>query len=204
MDVREMAFQYHTDVNLLATLICDGTRVQAINAAGHLLRQFGSLRALMDADARSVGGAKHAKLQAAMELARRVLEETMERCDTLRQVSTTREYLMLRLRHHPDEVFAVLFLDIRNRVIAYEELFFGTIDGASVHPRQVVRRTLHHNAAALILAHNHPSGVAEPSRADEQITQRLKEALGLIDVRVLDHFVIGDGESVSFAERGLI
>ena len=116
----------------------------------------------------------------------------------------TRRYLTARLRHQPHEVFAVLFLDTRHRVIAYEELFHGTIDGTSVHPRQVVKRALHHNAAALILAHNHPSGVAEPSRADESITLRLKEALALIDVRVIDHFVIGDGQSVSFAERGLL
>jgi len=119
-------------------------------------------------------------------------------------VAATRRYLTSRLRHQPHEVFACLFLDNRHRMIRYEELFHGTIDGASVHPRQVVRRALHHNAAALIFAHNHPSGVAEPSRADEQITRRLKDALGLIDVRVLDHFVIGDGQAVSFAERGLL
>ena len=124
--------------------------------------------------------------------------------DALASVTHTRRYLTARLRHQPHEVFAVLFLDTRHRVIAYEELFHGTIDGTSVHPRQVVRRALHHNAAALILAHNHPSGVAEPSRADESITLRLKEALALIDVRVIDHFVIGDGQSVSFAERGLL
>jgi len=116
----------------------------------------------------------------------------------------TRRYLTSRLRHHPHEVFACLFLDNRHRVIVFEELFRGTVDGASVHPREVVRRALHHNAAAVILAHNHPSGVAEPSRADIRITRRLVEALALVDVRILDHVVIGEGDGVSFAERGLI
>jgi len=115
----------------------------------------------------------------------------------------TRAFLVLQLRDNPSEVFAALFLDNRHRVIAFEELFHGTIDGASVHPREVVKRSLYHNAAALILAHNHPSGMAEPSQADQRITQRLKEALALVDVRVLDHIVIGD-KLVSFAERGLL
>jgi len=108
------------------------------------------------------------------------------------------------LSSHPYEVFAVLFLDNRHRVLAFEELFRGTIDGASVHPREVVRRALHYNAAALILAHNHPSGVSEPSSADRRITERLQAALALIDVRVLDHIVVGHGEFTSFAERGLL
>ena len=116
-------------------------------------------------------------------------------------MAATRRYLMARLRHQPHEVFAVLFLDNRHRLIAYEEFFFGTIDGASVYPRQVVRRALFHNAAAVILAHNHPSGVAESSQADRCITRRLQEALAMVDVRTLDHFVIGD-EATSFAERG--
>ncbi len=126
------------------------------------------------------------------------------RSDVLQDPHTTGRYLMARLRDYPHEVFACLFLDTRHRVICYEELFHGTIDGASVHPREVVRRALQHNAAALIFAHNHPSGIAEPSDADRRITTRLRDALGLIDVRVLDHFVIGDGEPVSFAERGLL
>jgi DNA repair protein RadC len=116
----------------------------------------------------------------------------------------TKNYLKLQLVEKYQEVFACLFLDNQHRVIDYSELFFGTIDGASVHPREVVRAAINHNAAAVILAHNHPSGIAEPSRADTQITRRLVDALGLIDVRVLDHLVIGDGEPVSFAERGLI
>jgi DNA repair protein RadC len=112
--------------------------------------------------------------------------------------------LRSRLRDYPYEVFAVLFLDNRHRVIAFEELFRGTIDGASVHPREVVRRALALNAAAVILSHNHPSGVAEPSEADQRITTRLREALSLVDVRVLDHLVIGDGGCCSLAERGLL
>lgn len=116
----------------------------------------------------------------------------------------SRDYFKLRLDGLPQEVFACLFLDNRHRVLAYEELFRGTIDGASVHPREVVRRTLEVNAAAVIFAHNHPSGLTEPSQADIRITQRLKDALALIEVRVLDHLVIGEGEGVSFAERGLL
>lgn len=114
------------------------------------------------------------------------------------------QYIQLQLASYEHEVFAVLLLDNRHRIISYEELFHGTIDGASVHPREVVKTALRHNAAAVILAHNHPSGVAEPSQSDQSITQRLKEALALVDIRVLDHFIIGDQECVSFAERGLI
>lgn len=139
-----------------------------------------------------------------LEAARQAIEHKMQRGASFTSPAAVKEYLCAKLAGFEHEVFAVLFLDTRHRVIAYEELFHGTIDGTSVHPRQVVKRALHHNAAALILAHNHPSGVAEPSRADESITLRLKEALALIDVRVIDHFVIGDGQSVSFAERGLL
>ena len=115
-----------------------------------------------------------------------------------------RQFVRLHLAKREREVFAVMFLDNRHRLLAYEELFFGTIDGASVHPREVVKAALAHNAAAVILSHNHPSGVAEPSQADQRITQRLKDALGLVDVRVLDHLIVGEGEPVSFAERGLL
>ena len=118
--------------------------------------------------------------------------------------STVRTFLKIRLGQKEREIFACLFLDNRHRMIAFEELFFGTIDGATVHPREVVKRALKHNSAAIILAHNHPSGVAEPSQADQQITTRLKEACALLDIRILDHFVVGEGQPVSFAERGLI
>ena len=151
-----------------------------------------------------LGTAKYVQLQAGLEMARRYLAERLVRGDALTSPQDTRDFLMARLRGYPHEVFACLFLDNRHRMLSFEELFSGTIDGASVHPREIVKRALSHNAAAVILAHNHPSGVAEPSRADEMLTRRLKDALALIDVRTLDHIVIGDGEAVSFAERGLL
>ena len=181
----------------------------AVDLARELLQNFGSLRQLFDADAQKfcathgMGEAKYVQLQAVLEMSRRYLAEKLKRGDPLTDPDAVRHYLTSKLRDYRFEVFACLFLDNRHRVIQYEELFRGTIDGASVHPREVVRRALYHNAAAIIFAHNHPSGVAEPSQADERITQKLKEALQLIDVRVLDHFVIGD-HIVSFAERGLL
>lgn len=200
-----------SDAELLAIFLRTGVPGRsAVDLARDLLRQFGGLRRLLEVSYRNLcatpglGPAKFAQLQAALEMSRRVLEESLRRGDALRNVADTRRFLTAKLRHHPHEVFACMFLDARHRVIGFEELFQGTIDGASVHPRQVVKRALHHNAAALIFAHNHPSGVAEPSRADEQITLRLKDALSLIDVRVLDHVIVGDGQAVSFAERGLL
>ena len=200
-----------SDAELLAIFLRIGIPGRsAVDLARDLLQRFGSLRQLLEADEQEfcespgLGPAKYVQLQAVLELGRRYLETTLQRGDVLQSVADTRRYLTAKLRHEPHEVFACLFLDNRHRVLAFEELFHGTIDGASVHPRQIVKRALYHNAAALILAHNHPSGVAEPSRADEQITLRLKEALALVDVRVLDHFIIGDGEVISFAERGLI
>jgi DNA repair protein RadC len=200
-----------SDAELLAIFLRTGIPGHsAVDLARDLLTRYGGLRHLLEADEASfcegpgLGMAKYVQLQAVMEMARRYLEETLQRGDALQSVADTRRYLTAKLRHEPHEVFGCLFLDNRHRVIHFEKLFQGTIDGASVHPRHVVKRALHHNAAAVILAHNHPSGVAEPSRADEQITLRLKEALALIDVRVLDHFIVGDGESISFAERGLL
>ncbi len=200
-----------SDAELLAIFLRTGVAgLSAVDLARQVLGRFGNLRALLEADCRAfcsvrgLGTAKYAQLQAVLEMARRHLLENLQRHDTLQNPRDTRRYLTARLRSHPYEVFACLFLDNRHRVIACEELFRGTIDGASVHPREVVRRSLHHNAAAVILAHNHPSGVAEPSEADRRLTRRLRDALGLIDVRVLDHLVIGDGEAVSFAERGLL
>jgi DNA repair protein RadC len=149
-----------------------------------------------------LGPAKYAQLQACLEMARRHLGEALERGKPLTDPAATRKYLLAKLRDMPHEVFACLYLDNRHRVIAFEELFRGTIDGTSVHPREVVRAALKHNAAALIFAHNHPSGVAEPSDADRRLTRRLQDALALVDIRVLDHFVVGDGEVASFAERG--
>ena len=200
-----------SDAELLAIFLRTGKRgCSAVDLARELLTRYGGLRQLLESDQASfcagpgLGMAKYTQLQAVLEMSQRYLGETLKRGDALQSVADTRRYLTAKLRHHPHEVFACLFLDNRHQVIVFEELFYGTIDGASVHPRQVVKRALHHNAAALILAHNHPSGIAEPSRADEQITLRLKNALDLIDVRVLDHFIVGDGATVSFAERGLL
>ncbi len=200
-----------SDAELLAIFLRTGIAGKtAVDLARDILQHFGSLRGLMGADQKDfcafpgLGTAKFAQLQAVLELSTRHLAEQLQRGDALSDPATTRRYLSQRLRDFPYEVFACLFLDNRHRIICFEELFRGTINGASVHPREVVRKALTHNAAAVILAHNHPSGIAEPSEADRSLTRRLKEALGLVDVRVLDHIVIGDGESVAFAERGWI
>ena len=196
---------------LLAILLRTGVGGHnAVDLARRLLVEFGGLRALLEADRHvfcahhGLGVASYTTLQAALELGRRQLQATLVDRDCLDNPDATRRFLASRLRHLPYEVFACLLLDNRHRVIAFEELFRGTIDGASVHPREVVRLVLRFNAAAVILAHNHPSGVAEPSQADIRLTRRLVEALGLVDVRVLDHMVIGEGDGVSLAERGLL
>ncbi len=200
-----------SDAELLAIFLRTGAPgVSAVELARDLVSRFGGLRLLLEADRkafcahRGLGEAKFAQLQAVLEMARRHLAEQLERGDALTSPDATRRYLTARLRHRQQEVFACLFLDNRHRVIRYEELFTGTIDGASVHPREVVKKALGHNAAALILAHNHPSGVAEPSTADERITARLREALALVDIRLLDHLIVGDGEITSLAERGIL
>jgi len=200
-----------TDAELLALLLGSGTRgASALDLARALLEHFGSLRALLNADGprtlarRGIGPARYALLQAAMELFRRQLREALRSGPALASPEATRTFLLAHLRDKPYEVFCVLFLDNRHRLIAFEELFRGTIDRAGVHPREVLRATLAHNAAAVLFAHNHPSGVLEPSQADELITRRLKEALALIDVRVLDHFIVGEGQCFSFCEHGLL
>lgn len=200
-----------SDAELLAIFLRTGLPGRsALDLARDLLAAFGGLRPLLEADARSfcahkgLGDAKYVQLQATLELARRHLAESLSRGDALEEPASVRRYLVSQLRDRRNEVFAVLFLDTRHRVIAYEELFHGSIDSASVHPRVLVQRALAHNAAAVILAHNHPSGLAEPSRADELITGQIVAALRLVEVRVLDHFVIGEGVALSFAERGLL
>jgi DNA repair protein RadC len=200
-----------SDAELLAVFLRTGVRGQsAIDLARELLTRFDGLRGLLDCPpedfltVRGTGQAKYVQMRAALELGRRYLEAGLRRDDALTSPAATRRYLKLKLAGYQREVFACLFLDNRHRVIAFEELFFGTIDTASVHPREVLKAALRHNAAALILTHNHPSGVAEPSRADELLTRRLRDALALVDIRVLDHVVIGDGEPVSLAERGLM
>ena len=199
-----------SDAELLAIFLRTGMRgYTAVDLSRLLLSEFGSLKALMESDEaqfcehKGLGRAKYAQLQAVLEMSRRYLFENIQRGDALCSPQETREYLISRLRGYRHEVFACLFLDNRNRVIEFEIMFKGTIDGASVYPREVVVKALQKNAASVIFAHNHPSGVAEPSMADEKITQRLKHALSLVDIRVLDHVIIGD-EVVSFAERGLL
>ena len=198
-----------SNAELLALFIQTGTRgSSAVDLARMALDQTQGLRGLLDLDPdrlatiSGIGPARSALLKAAVELATRYLEERIRRSDALTSPAHTSQFLCARLRSRPHEVFACLFLDNRHRVISFEEMFRGTIDGASVHPREVAKRALELNAAALIAAHNHPSGVAEPSRSDRAITNRLRDALALVEVRLLDHFVIGDGEVVSFAERG--
>lgn len=198
-----------SDAELLAIFLRTGVAGQsAVDLARHLLLAFGGLRALLEADQPTfvghpgLGPAKFALLQAVLEMARRHLAERLRRDSALESPQAVRDYLKALLRHEPHEVFGCLFLDAKHRVLAFEALFQGSIDSASVYPRQVVKRALAHNAAALILTHNHPSGVAEPSQADRLLTQRLKEALALVDVRVLDHFIVGDGDPLSMAEYG--
>ncbi len=198
-----------SDAELVAIFLRTGIAGKsAVDLARELLTQFGGLRGLLEADSatlcsyRGVGPAKYAQLQAGLEIARRHLTEQLARGDVLSDPDATRRFLQMRLRHQPHEIFACLYLDNQHRVLEFEELFRGTLDGASVYPREVVKAALRRNAAALIFAHNHPSGIAEPSAADRSLTRRLREALSLVDIRVLDHLVVGDGEVVSLAERG--
>jgi DNA repair protein RadC len=198
-----------SDAELLAIFLRTGVRgASAVDLARTCLARFGSLRALLRADLREfcaqrgLGAAKFAQLQAGLEMARRHLAEELERSDALQNPRAARDYLVSKLRDLEHEVFAALLLDTQHKVIAFEELARGTIDGASVYPREVVKAALRHNAAAVIFAHNHPSGVAEPSTADRVLTEKLRAALGQVDIRVLDHFVVGNGAPTSFAERG--
>ncbi len=200
-----------SDAELLAVLLQTGAPgLPVVSLAARLLEAFGGLRGLFGAERETLlaqpglGPAKTAQLMAVIELARRHLLESVKRSPPLESPGDTQRYLQCVLRDKPNEVFACLFLDTRHRVIAFEELFQGTIDGATVYPRVVAERALKLGAAALIVAHNHPSGVSEPSLADQAITRRLKDALDLLDIRLLDHFVVGDGQPVSMAARGLL
>ncbi len=200
-----------SDAELVAIFLRTGVKGRsAVDLAREALARFGSLSGLFAADAGALGSvsglgiAKYAQLQAVLEMSRRALREKLSRGSALSSPQAVRDYLRLKLQDRPHEVFVGVFLDAQNRVLAVEELFRGTLTQTSVYPREVVKRALHHNAAALIFAHNHPSGIAEPSRSDESLTQALKHALALVDVKVLDHFVIGAGAAMSFAERGLL
>jgi DNA repair protein RadC len=200
-----------SDAELLAIFLRTGARgATAVDVARRLLTEFGGLRQLLAASRRDLcacpgmGDSKYVTLQAALEVGRRCLAQRLLRGEPLTSPDRARVFLQGKLQDLPHEMFCCLYLDTKHRVIRFEELFRGTIDGASVHPREVVRCALKHNAAAVIVAHNHPSGVAEPSAADNALTRRLQEALAMVDVRLLDHLVVGDGEVVSFTERGLL
>ena len=200
-----------SDSELLAIFLRTGiSGKSAVDLARDLLSRAGSLSALCTGSEREVcelpgmGQAKYAQLKAVLEISRRALREKLATGNALNSPSAVRDYLRMKLQALPHEVFVVLFLDAQNRVIGSEELFRGTLTQTSVYPREVVKRALHHNAGAVIFAHNHPSGVAEPSHADETLTQALKQSLALVDVRVLDHFIVAGSGVLSFAERGLL
>ena len=209
-----------SDAELLALLLRTGIKGKGVlqmadellhlkvNAAGDA--GFDGIAGLLHATAddlkrvKGLGPAKRAELVAVLELARRAMAQQLKERTVFATPHAVKDYLQLHLSAKPHELFAVLFLDIQNRMLALEELFRGTLTQTSVYPREVVLRALHHQAVAVVLAHNHPSGTAQPSRADEALTQTLKAALALIDVRVLDHVIVGTGEALSMAERGLM
>lgn len=200
-----------SDAELVALFVRSGTRGStAVDTARSAIVASGGLRGLLDLACEDIcrlpgfGPARYVELQACLEIGRRHLATQLDRGEPLTTPGETSRFLMAKLRHHPFEVFSCLFLDNRHRVIEFEEMFRGTIDSTNVHTREVVRRTLNLNAAAVIFAHNHPSGVAEPSQADRLLTDQLVNALSMVEVKVLDHLVVGDGECVSFVELGLM
>ncbi|MFN4005807.1 MAG: RadC family protein [Hylemonella sp.] len=200
-----------SDAELLALLLRTGLAGKGVlQLAQELLDSFGGMAGLLHAGAedlkriKGLGPAKRAELLAVLELARRALAERLRERAALDSPQAVKDYLQLHLAHRKHESFAVLFLDNQHRLLALEELFRGTLAQTSVYPREVVLRALHHHAAAVVLAHNHPSGTVQPSRADEALTQTLQAALALIDVRVLDHVIVAPGLALSMAERGLL
>lgn len=200
-----------SDAELLAIFLRVGVKGKsAVDLSRELLTRFGSLNAIFKSDLKTMlmitgmGASKYAQLQAVFEMSRRALVEDLQAGDALCTPDKVIDYLRLKIGHLSKEVFIILFLDAQNRIVAHEVLFEGTLTQTSVYPREVVKRSLFHNAAGVIVAHNHPSGVAEPSRADEAITQTLKKALELIDVRLLDHFIVAGNQYLSFVRRGLL
>jgi DNA repair protein RadC len=207
----ELGVEALSDAELLAIFLRVGvTGKSAVDLARDLLTQFGSLNGIFAAplneltQVHGIGSSKYVQLQAIFEMSRRALNEQMQVKDILNSPKQVRDYLCLKLGNLTREVFFVLFLDAQNRVVTTEEMFSGTLTQTSVYPREVVKRALHHNAASVIFAHNHPSGTAQQSQADELITRQLKEALALVDVRVLDHFIVAGNTTLSFVERGLL
>lgn len=199
------------DAELLAIFLRTGVRGKsAVDLARELLQEHGGLSALVSASrerfcaSHGLGDAKFVQLQAVVEMSRRYLAEALQQRPVFSSAASTRQFLLAQLRHEVREVFAVMYLDNQHQLLCYEPLFYGTIDGAAVYPREIARRALELHAAALIVAHNHPSGVAEPSDADIRITRRIRDALALLDMRLLDHCVVAGPEVISLAERGLI
>lgn len=200
-----------SDAELLAIFLRTGCcGKSAVDLARDLLRDFGGLRPLLEAGqpdfckAKGLGQAKYSQLQAVLEMSRRHLASELTARPCMNSSAAVKNYLSAQLRHRPSEVFAMLLLDSQHHLLHFAEVFQGTIDGAAVYPREIVKLALSHNAAAVILAHNHPSGIAEPSEADKAITRRLKDALSMVDIRTLDHLIVGNSEVLSFAERGLM
>jgi len=200
-----------SDAELLAIFLrtgCSGK--SAVDLARDLLLNFGGLRPLLEAEqsefckAHGLGTAKFSQLQAVLEMSRRHLASELSGRTVMNSAKTVKRYLSSQLRHRQSEVFAMLLLDTQHQLLHFEEVFQGTIDGAAVYPREVIKLALSHNAAAVIFAHNHPSGIAEPSEADKAITRRLRDALDMVDIRTLDHMIVGNNEVTSFAERGLL
>ena len=205
----ELGAENLSDAELLAIFLRTGVSGKsAVDLARHLLAQFGGLRPLLEASQAlfnqqlGLGPAKFAQLQAVLEMSRRHMAEQLRNESALESPEVVRGYLKALLRHEPHEIFDCLFLDSKHRVLGFEALSEGTIDAAVVYPRQVVKRALAYNAAALILCHNHPSGSVEPSAADRKLTKVLQKALEMVDVRVLDHIIVGDGDPLSMAEYG--
>jgi DNA repair protein RadC len=207
----ELGAEALSDAELLAIFLRVGVvGKSAVDLARDLLNQFGSLNGIFAAtehelsQVHGIGTSKYVQLQAIFEMSQRALSEQLQVRDVLNSPQAVRDYLVLKLGSLTKEVFLVLFLDTQNRLVATEEMFSGSLKETSVYPREVLKRALHHNAASVIFAHNHPSGIAQQSSADEQITKQLKQALDLVDVRVLDHFIVAGNQTLSFSEKGLI
>ena len=207
----ELGAEALSDAELLAIFLRVGvTGKSAVDLARDLLTQFGSLNGIFAAtehelsQVHGIGTSKYVQLQAIFEMSRRALSEQLQQRDVFKSPQAVRDYLVLKLDSLTKEVFLVLFLDTQNRLLASEEMFSGSLSETSVYPREVLKRALHHNAASVIFAHNHPSGIAQQSQADELLTKQLKQALALVDVRVLDHFIVAGNNTLSFSERGLI
>jgi DNA repair protein RadC len=207
----ELGAQALSDAELLAIFLRVGVvGKSAVDLARDLLTQFGSLNGIFAAtehalsQVHGIGSSKYVQLQAIFEMSRRALNEQLQQGDVLASPQAVREYLVLKLGAYTKEVFLVLFLDTQNRLLATEEMFSGSLTETSVYPREIVKRVLHHNAGAVIFAHNHPTGNVKQSQADELLTKQLQQALALIDVKVLDHFIVAGNQTLSFSQKGLL